>query len=182
MATLIIAPHPDDELFWCFSALGKDTTVLQLSSTSAEPYVDDWLRKLDVARVIKNTFPVLGFDTRFDEMRMVLESVSGMFDVVYYPCDAYHQDHHAVWKAMKILTRPRVVGMFTEVYEYPYVGGYGFEGNVIRKVDKRKLDMLKKFPDGYWGEMVKTYNRSIGARYGLQGHYEEFKLMWRKVL
>ncbi|MCL5986940.1 MAG: hypothetical protein M1371_10335 [Actinobacteria bacterium] len=189
--TLIICPHPDDEINWCFSHLNKNSTVVILSENEIRsPISREVSNKIGYKLVEDCLYPDLQFPEHFDEIHLYLESIilNNTYDRLLYTATSHHQDHITVNKIMRILTRP-LANKFKEVYEYPYLTYDYTEYNAIFEVSEDKFKILSSCsykdeinrltPTKSWVNYIKNFNTYIASRHNLQGFYEPFRLIFK---
>lgn len=179
--TLIVIPHPDDEIAWCYSQLNENTTVLLLSKSRRSPASQMLSRELGF-ELIEAEFPDLHFSEHFDEILKMIEDTarSKDYDRLFYTASSQHQDHATVNNIMRIMTRP-LATHFNEVFEYPYLTYEYTEYNSIFEVPERKYELLKEFDMGKnWEHYIRSFNQFIAARHSKTGYYEPFKLLFKE--
>jgi hypothetical protein len=175
-SSLILAPHPDDEVLWCFSALGNEsrTVVFTYNERAATSEI--------IAGITGTDLVCCGFeDTLLPEYGHDLieviekEITRKQYDTVFIPARSEHQDHQAVHDAAMTALRPGM-GVKARVLEYPYVDHGSFTTNLYRWLSPEKMRekqiMLAKFQGknlGYWTDSVLCWNTALAARFTLQG-------------
>jgi len=184
MRRLVLAPHPDDEVLWCFSALKEGTNVLIFTDNERLE------TSVSICDELVSNVTALGYpDTRLPEhtrsiIRLLeLELKKTQYDEIYIPSRAAHQDHVAVHDAAKIALRLGQ-GIRAKVIEYPYLDCGQFETNLYRHLScselARKEDMIDLFVgvnQKFWKRAVITMNISLAAKFTLVGGLEPFNTL-----
>ena len=190
--TLIICPHPDDEIAWCFSHLNENSTVVLLSESKAKsPISREIANKIGYKLIEDYIYPDLQFPDYFDEILLCLESIiedkKETYDRLIYTATSHHQDHITINKIMRILTRP-LANKFKEVYEYPYLTYEYTEYDAVFKVSEDKFKYLSSYeiydnkqvtPISSWVMYIKNFNAYIASRHNMRGFYEPFRLIFK---
>lgn len=175
---LIIAPHADDEIFWCYSLL-KGSTVIVLGGRTED--AKNISRKL--ANEIGYTLILANFKDReyynsFNEIRELIEKEVKIVkpEEIYYPAITHHQDHNTVNEIMNIIARPMRFPFLKKIVEYPYWDMKEFKFNSMRKVSEAKFKYVKRFNEPQWIRYIESYNKYIANKFDMEGHYETFDI------
>ena len=132
---LIIAPHIDDEILGCFSAIDKNTFILYCGCDESHIQFD-WVRqrpnsdtRLDELQQVQSKY---GFDcvvlpNKVNEYKITdlipqFEKYINQVkpDEIYIPVPSYNQDHRVVYEAALTALRPHDINFFVKkilVYE-----------------------------------------------------------------
>lgn len=178
---IIISPHADDEAFFCFSVLNKDSLVLILCNEDAD------IKRSNVSRLIADKIgyklKFLGFtDLEFyKDLRPIIIAIENEFklidcDNLYYPCLTSHQDHKILNMALDAVLRPKK-NNFKSIYQFPY-WDRKLDYNAIKKVDEMKFDFIKKYNLDDWFNYIESMNKYIAISNCIEGYCEPFKLIW----
>ena len=176
--TLIIAPHPDDEILWCHSFLesGDDVTVITVSPTPNQNLTQKAQKKYGFKLV------ELYFDNCHQHLylsgilREIEDNIEEHYTNVLIPSGRQHQDHIVSNVISKVVFRPRI-NRAQNVIEYPYWTYENFEENLIKKTSPYKYSLLMENGLIDWSKYVRTYNRYVAVKNGYNGYYEPFKLI-----
>lgn len=167
---LVLAPHPDDEVLWVYSALGQGTKVMIFSDLETRSVSEQVIRDRGGTCEVLD-FPNTEFPAHFSAIRSVVEQEveKHRYDEIYYPAATAHQDHLTIHQVGKIAARPKA-GRFRRVYEYPYWGHELFPYNVARPAPGKQYSMVR-FVDAFpyveeWSAYVLTWNRLIAQKHG----------------
>jgi len=171
MKALILAPHPDDPVFWCFSLLKPESKVIVFSDmdkTGISALLDEMQVPYQMHGVKDNHFPEYKPTlVHIIEQELQYGDFGEKYDTLVIPSRCHNQDHNAVWEAAKIAARQsaRIPGM--ETWEYPYWTSfeYQFKPNRLKAVSKQlKQAAIARFPEvPQWIKYVSAYNQYLGA-------------------
>lgn len=167
---LVLAPHPDDEVLWVYSALGRGTKVMVFSDLETRTVSEQVVRtRGGVCEVLD--FPNTEFPAHFSAIRAAVEQEveAHPYDEIYYPAATAHQDHLTIHQVGQIVARPKA-GRFRRVYEYPYWGHEQFPYNVVRPAPG-KLDSMDRFVAAFpyveaWTDYVRMWNLLVAQKHG----------------
>lgn len=155
--TLLIAPHIDDEVLGCFSAIAEDTFILYCGFDESHIQFD-WVRdrpesaeRLNELKRLSNEFgfqyEVLKNKVNHYEITKLLPDFEKYINQVkplqiFLPVPSYNQDHRAVYEAALTALRPHDVNHFVKrVFMYEQVQDlwnhnyHNFNPTYFKKVD-----------------------------------------------
>lgn len=181
LSTLILAPHPDDEVFWCYSQLKPGTKVIHFAETTRLETSQEVLDGLGVEhRCLHEDDMILEDDFILMNAYVEQDIKRNRYSRMFIPCGSYHQDHQTINKIGKIQARP-LSSSLKKVYEYPYVDHDDFRYNTVVPVNgAAKIQAMDKYLDSEaWIRYVIAYNGFVAAKYGRdQELMEPFRLLW----
>ena len=150
VATLVVAPHIDDEVLGCFAFLGPETKVLYCGVES-RTYVsaDERMGELEKASdSLGFTWELLDNTVNRYQVADLIEPIERLQNehqphtVLIPQPSSYNQDHRAVFEAAMVATRPHDQNHLAArvlVYEQPHTvlwpAAPGTEVTVFREID-----------------------------------------------
>lgn len=152
---LIIAPHPDDEVYGCSSFLERDTTVLYCTSLhpafTRETLLTE-IRALKTMSGIEQVIYTLPTNALPDSMPALIDSIERQLswqrpDTLLVPAPSYNQDHRAVFDAALTAARPHDANWYVPrilTYEQPETFGTMRKPDAFRPTHFRPLDVRRK--------------------------------------
>lgn len=181
--TLILAPNPDDEIFWCYTFLNPNSKVIIATVT---PNLDTSVEILDELRVPWECYEYRDLhlcDAKSDLIERLEHEIDvGGYDSIVYPCTSSHQDHQTMHDVMRIVTRPKH-RRFHFLYEYPYWNDGMPVYNCFRAAPPDKITAMHRFPDcDAWSRYIEAMNAFVAAHNCRPGICEPFNLIWSDCL
>lgn len=180
---LVVAPHADDEVFWCYSVLKNSRVIVLGTRNPNNEAVSRRIAKELGYEMIYLNHPDCNYGSRFDLIKKEIEDIVAqmILEEVYYPCLTHHQDHNVVNQIMKIIVRPMRIPTIRKICEYPYWDMTEFEFNLVHGVNPKKFSHVGMFGEKVWTDYVTAYNEYIGKKLSLNGRYEAFKQVYAMV-
>jgi LmbE family N-acetylglucosaminyl deacetylase len=180
---IIIAPHPDDEVFWCWSALTEDSLVLILGTKKHVPqrgrtsyYIAKELGyQLEFCSTPDNKMYLYQYEL-IQTIERRLDGVSCRN--IYVPAPTSQQDHTTAYQVMRSVIRPKR-NKFERVYLYPY-WDRKLRYNTVVKVSEQKFDYVRRYGYMDWLDYIKALNRLVAVENCLDGYAEPFSLVLEK--
>jgi len=193
---MIIAPHPDDEVYGCCSYLDTtDRELVIVYVTSLHPLFPDGenlteQKKLAEAINFKpvfmnphhgqtNVLDRLGQSGLIDEFEKGINEYQP--DIVLVPCPSYNQDHRAVYDAALTAMRPHDRNYFVKrilLYEEPETFGTlrkpdAFRPNYYRPLDiDKKIKIMNIYQTQMRGHRTPNHVKAIATVRGMQSGME----------
>lgn len=193
---MIIAPHPDDEVYGCSTFLNRiEQELIVVYVTALHPLFPDG-ENLEEARTVAETVnfkPImmnphhdqtnvldrLGQAGLIDEFEKAINTYRP--DIVLIPSPSYNQDHRAVYDAALTAMRPHDRNHFVKrilLYEEPDTFGTlrkpnAFSPNYYRRLDfEKKLKIMQIYQTQMRGHRTAAHVGAIAMVRGMQANMD----------
>lgn len=178
---LIVAPHADDEIFWCYSVLKGSTVIVLGGRTEKAKEVSQKIAQDLGYDLYLYDFEDRGFYKYFNEIRNTIEGVVNSVkpEEIYIPSKTHHQDHNTVNDIMQIIARPMRLPYLRRIIEFPYWGLEEYKFNLIKEVQQKKFEHVKLFGELQWERYIEGYNKHIANKFDYSGYYEPFNIKFQ---
>jgi len=193
--TIIVAPHPDDEVYGCSSFLIGDPKHLTVVYVTQDHPLFPGGQNLEENSKLVGEIGFTPIYMRHSKRANILDRVSQsdliwdfeiLFneqkpDTVLLPAPSYNQDHRAVYDAALTAMRPHDRNWYVNrilVYEQPETFGTlrkpdPFRANYYRPLDiDRKIAIMAIYQTQLRGHRTPEHVRAIGLLRGMQANME----------